>query len=670
MADKKRIVKSNKTREDKIREALTNRVSAPFVNAHGMTSQQIRKALNQNKKTASKNIVRQSIKRHPANKPQKVEKPKHSPNPRLLLDAPNATTRLAVEHPSPSWFRCDEPEVDVSVIIPIYKSNEVLSDLIESWQINNSGLIVESIFVDDNCPRNSKEIVVKEWIKRRRELVDHNCKVGRIYFSPQNMGFGMTCNTGAEYARGKYLIFLNADTKVTHNWIKPIIRLLRKDDVGIVGNMQIKEGGKWDMTIDGAGSEWSWEHQIFDHIGRHSYNHSRITRPFHISNCPADLMEVAEREMVTGCCLAIRKDLFLDIGGFNPNYMIGYWEDSELCMTVREKGYKIMYQPNSRIYHKLGHSESAGHKYDTHNRNYFFNKWVNSGRIDSLVNVEREKKPNVSSILLRRRAAHGDVLIAAAVAPALKKKHPNCKIMFNTDCEEVLENNPWIDQIVKTEEISERSFKVYYNLDMAYEYRPHTNILDAYAELVGVKREDCQLHVKTEAMPTDIPEKYVVIHAGKTSWVGRDWSTFKFDIIAKRIQSEGWGVVLVGRSADAEISCDIDLRNKTNISQLAHVIKNSKLFVGIDSFPMHIAQSFDMPGVCFFGSILPELRIYSSNMKGVSAKSLACIGCHHKKPTPCVVTDSCETGTLDCVNLVSVDNMWKEVKIALERNGS
>ena len=41
---------------------------------------------------------------------------------------------------------------------------------------------------------------------------------------------------------------------------------------------------------------------------------------------------------------------------------------------VREKGYKVLFQPNSIIYHKLSHSNSGSHIYAEHNKKYFFNK--------------------------------------------------------------------------------------------------------------------------------------------------------------------------------------------------------------------------------------------------------------------------------------------------------
>ena len=121
-------------------------------------------------------------------------------------------------------------------------------------------------------------------------------------------------------------------------------------------------------------------------------------------------------------------------------------------------------------------------------------------------------------------------------------------------------------------------------------------------------------------------------------------------------------MICVGKEGDHEIPCGLDLRGQTGIGELASVIKGAKLFIGIDSLPMHVAQTFDVPGVCFFGSIDPSLRIVSDNLTAVTADDLACLGCHHRKPAPSVVTNVCETVTLDCVDLVSVEKMWEAIR--------
>jgi GT2 family glycosyltransferase/ADP-heptose:LPS heptosyltransferase len=640
MDDKKKIIKQSLTR-------------------WGMTPDQIRKAHDKKQvksQILKKRIFQKTIKPERPVKSQRLTSP-FKKSKLLLLEIPVVASQVFIPYRVPTWFESKE-KADVSIIVPMFKSASAINDLIKSWDLINDGTKVEIIYVDDCCPQNSKEAVISKWTERKDELKGRT--VGKIIYSPENQGFGVSCNIGARYASADYLIFLNADTIVTPGWIRPIMRLINDKEIGIIGNMQLKSINGKDV-IDSAGSEWNWDNLSFLHIGRNSYNGNRIHNVFALNNCPKEIFETQEREMVTGACLAIRKELFNEIGGFNPNYRITYWEDSEICMAVRELGYKIIYQPNSRIYHTGQHSNSVGHKFIDHNRSYFINKWVNSGRIDKIVKAKRTDSIDIKNIIIRRQAAHGDVLMAAAVAPAIKKMYPNCKLSFSTICHHVLEGNPYIDKVVTDQELSDRSFDLYYNLDMAYEYRPNTNILEAYADIVGVSVEDCKLFLKTNVVK-DLPEDYIVIHAGYTNWAGRDWSPIKFDILSAQLQKAGHRVVCVGSNRDNRISCDLDLRGKTGVPELAYVIQNAKVFIGIDSFPMHVAQTFDVPGVCFFGSITPSTRIVSSKMLAVTANNLECLGCHHRQLAPCTVTSSCETQFLDCINQVTVAQMMNKIQ--------
>jgi len=676
-----KVVREKNKRKLLTQRTAMERAKTPFVNSHGMNAEQLRDKLLQTSsqlnerpgvlKIAStqqrpqqrKAISRNQTESNRRHKPDKAPKTSTEDSPRLLIDVPSVGTKLSVEYPTPDWFKY-KGKAEVSVVVPLYKSAGVVKDLIDSWDVINDGIKVEVIFVDDSCPNSTKDVIAQYWQHRKHEL-PHG--VGKLIFNTQNKGYGGACNTGAEYATGDYIIYLNADTTVTPGWVKPIVDAFKNDPaVGIVGNMQLKEGGTWHGTIDGAGSEWTWSSGSFTHIGRHSYERNMLPFPWKPSEAPADILQLGEREMVTGCCLAIRADLNRDMGGFNPNFRVGYWEDSDLCMSVREKGWKVVCEPNSVIYHKLGHTNSGAHEHHDFNRNYFWNKWVDSGRLDPLVKDKRYNKREIKSILLQRKGAHGDVLVASYLASALKKKYPGCRIGFYTKCPAVLRNNPHISKVFSEVTFSERQFQLVYNLDMVYEFRPWINVLQAYADMVGVKVEECEPYIAKEGFDGLPDEPYVVLHAGRTNWVGRDWNVNHFDEIAKRLLHLGKKVVCIGTEADRRTPCDIDLRGRTSITQLAGVISQAEAFVGIDSFPFHVAQAVGTKGACFFGSILPQTRIYQDNMKGVSVSDLPCIGCHHRKPRPSVVTNICETGTHDCVNNLSVDMFWSKIEEVLQ----
>lgn len=294
----------------------------------------------------------------------KIETVQNPVNPQYELPSfPDVATLK-----TPPWFKVPEDtEVDVSIIIPLFNSNKVIQKQIDSWLFENDGFTKEIIYVDDACPHNSHQVILNAWVNKKADIANG---IGKILVNKSNVGFGLSCNVGAAVARGRYLLFLNADTTVTPNWLAPMLRLIENDpSIGIVGNMQVH--GDY---IDSAGSEWSWETTSFSHIGRNVYKGKKIER-FKYNDCPADLKIAQERQMITGCCFVIPKDLFLKAEGFDANYKIGYWEDSDLCMKVKSAGYKIFYEPESVIHHSSGHS-GAG-RYSQANKGVFIKKWLN-----------------------------------------------------------------------------------------------------------------------------------------------------------------------------------------------------------------------------------------------------------------------------------------------------
>jgi len=263
-------------------------------------------------------------------------------------------------------------------------------------------------------------------------------------------------------------------------------------------------------------------------------------------------------------------------------------------------------------------------------------------------------------ILIGRIGCRGDVLVASAIMPALKKKFPESQIYFLTEFPASLKGNQYLYKPLKLNNYKEcEPYDLILNLDDVYELRPETSMLQAFSDLAQVPIEDCELFLQCD--PFDIPENYIVFHVGKTNWAGRNWHVDKFNQIGRRLKNLDYNIVCVGDQEDNCIECDVDLRNKTNVWELATLIKNAKLFVGIDSFPMHVSQAVKTHGVCFFGSVKPELRIIGSYIKGVIAKNLDCLGCHHRQKAPCSFTETCETGTLNCEHFVTEEEFFKEV---------
>jgi glycosyltransferase involved in cell wall biosynthesis len=89
---------------------------------------------------------------------------------------------------------------------------------------------------------------------------------------------------------------------------------------------------------------------------------------------------VREVDYCSGACLAIKKEIFKSCNGFDERYYPAYFEDTDLCFTVRKLGYKVLYQPKAEIVHfegiTAGRDESAGVKsFQRINKPKFYEKW-------------------------------------------------------------------------------------------------------------------------------------------------------------------------------------------------------------------------------------------------------------------------------------------------------
>jgi GT2 family glycosyltransferase len=381
---KKKIVRQNTTRrsvQERLNEAMAKKPTAAFLNSRGQTSKEIagKERLIQRKIRNGKNAKRVT-KKPPTTEPTFTRTPFEPPVHKLAT--------------MPDWFVSNAAAVDVSIIIPCFKSQEYLPDLIASWDLTDDGLTKEIIYVDDHCPNQSYKVILEAWESRKNDL---KAPVGKIVLNSKNSGFASTCNIGASYARGKVLIFLNADTTVTPNWIKPIYDAFTEQNVGIVGSLILRKDG----TIDSCGSEWDWKVSSFLHVGRQIYNKKRLDRPFTLANAPAELLQPHDVEMVTGACLAIRTNLFNTIGGFDIEYRIAYWEDTELNMRVHTQGYRIHFVPDSIIYHKVGHTNSAAHAYMKDNQKRFYKRWVETKLFEGYLNG---KRPDLKSIPIEKNS--------------------------------------------------------------------------------------------------------------------------------------------------------------------------------------------------------------------------------------------------------------------------
>ena len=259
---------------------------------------------------------------------------------------------------------------EVSIIIPVYNQFDYTYSCVKSI-LNRTGDVTYEIIIANDCSTDiTKEI----------EKVIENI---RLVTTEKNVRFLLNCNHASKYVRGKYILFLNNDTQVQQNWLRPLVSLIESDQqIGMVGSKLIYPDG---LLQEAGGIIWkdasAWNYGNRKNPENSEYNY------------------VKEADYISGASIMIRKELWESIGGFDERYSPAYCEDSDLAFEIRKRGFKVMYQPASVVVHFEGISNgtdiSSGQKsYQTVNQQKFYNKWRTV--------LEKEQFPNGENVFCAR----------------------------------------------------------------------------------------------------------------------------------------------------------------------------------------------------------------------------------------------------------------------------
>jgi GT2 family glycosyltransferase len=188
------------------------------------------------------------------------------------------------------------------------------------------------VIVVDNGSIDETPSLLNAWARSRANA--------RVVSMGQNFGFARACNEGARLAHGQYLVFLNNDTLPTPGWLERMVCLAQSEtQVGIVGSKLLYPDGR----IQHVGV-------VFD----------ENKNPKHIySGFPADIPSAKisrEYQAVTGACLLVGSQLYQAAGGMDESYQNSY-EETDLCMKIRVRGYRVLVCADSVVYHFEGISE-------------------------------------------------------------------------------------------------------------------------------------------------------------------------------------------------------------------------------------------------------------------------------------------------------------------------
>jgi GT2 family glycosyltransferase len=166
------------------------------------------------------------------------------------------------------------------------------------------------------------------------------------YQGPFN--YAVMNNAGAAAAGGEILIFLNDDVEpLVSEWLEVLVAQVQRPEVGIAGAKLVYPSG----AIQHAGIVIG----IMDGVG-HLYRDTFGVKYWNWLPFPRNV------SAVTGACFAIRKALFDEHGGFDKEFPINY-NDADLCLRVRERGYQVILDPAALLRHEECRTRTRGVRY-------------------------------------------------------------------------------------------------------------------------------------------------------------------------------------------------------------------------------------------------------------------------------------------------------------------
>jgi GT2 family glycosyltransferase len=243
-----------------------------------------------------------------------------------------------------------------------------------------------------------------------------------IIRNEENIGFGPGSNQGVARARADVICLLNPDTFVEPDWLPSVLRRLSEDRVGAVFPAKLNLDG----TLQEAGAVATGEGHAYvfgdgDDPGAPEHGFAR------------------DLDFGSAACMAIQRDRFESVGGFDPAYRIAYFEDVDLCFRLREEGQRLVFEPGSRVQHARSVSADIGALADIYsaNRQVFLSRWESA--IEKRPTAEQLRADARLRVAARDLHAHDRVLLLDSLPTSVRRlsaeiasAHPSSRITLLT----------------------------------------------------------------------------------------------------------------------------------------------------------------------------------------------------------------------------------------------
>lgn len=230
----------------------------------------------------------------------------------------------------------------VSIVIVNWKTPELLAVLLDSIEREDEEHDSFEILVVDN---NSQDGSV--------EMLKSRFPHAKLTENTDNVGFSRGCNQVIPEARGKYVLLLNPDTQITKNAVSRLAKFLDDNpDCGAVGPKVLNSDGTLQLACRRSFPSIKASFFRLTYLSK-VFPKSKFFAEYNLTHANPD--EQLEVDALSGSCMMVRKSVIDKIGLLDEDiFMFG--EDIDWCWRIKEQSLRVVYLPESVIYHVHGAS--------------------------------------------------------------------------------------------------------------------------------------------------------------------------------------------------------------------------------------------------------------------------------------------------------------------------
>lgn len=223
----------------------------------------------------------------------------------------------------------------ISIVILNWNGVQLLQQFLPSVIEFSKGDSIQVVVADNGSTDGSLEMMHKLFPQVR------------VLDLKKNYGFALGYNNSLKEIEADYYVILNSDVEVTPGWLDSPIQLMEKDkSIAAVQPKILSYQKKTHFEYAGAAGGF------IDRFG-YPFCRGRIFDAVEADHGQYD--SVIDIFWATGACMFIKADLFHQAGGFDASFW-AHMEEIDLCWRLKNRGYRIVYTPESKVYHLGGGS--------------------------------------------------------------------------------------------------------------------------------------------------------------------------------------------------------------------------------------------------------------------------------------------------------------------------